>query len=73
MYYPVYPLIRISINVKSHHDHGKSHKGKHPIGAGLQFRELVHYHHGGMYGGTRADMAAWSSTLQEERVALGLA
>lgn len=38
--------LRVSIAVKTHHDHGNSHKGKHVIGAGLQFRDSVHYHHG---------------------------
>ena len=40
-------LVRVSIAVKRHHGHGKSYKGKHLIGAGLQFRGLGHYHHGG--------------------------
>jgi hypothetical protein len=34
------------IAVKRHHDHGSSNKGKYLIGAGLQFRGSVHYHHG---------------------------
>ena len=29
---------------------------KHLIGAGLQFRGLVHYHHGRKHGGTQAGM-----------------
>jgi hypothetical protein len=32
-------------------------KGKHFIGAGLQFRGLVRYHHGGKHGRIQADMA----------------
>lgn len=28
-----------------------THKGTHLIGADLQFRGLVHYHHGGMQAG----------------------
>ena len=39
-------LVRVSIAVKRHHDHGNSYKRKHLIGAGLQFRGLVHYHRG---------------------------
>ena len=42
--------------MKKHHDHGNSYKGKHLIGAGLQFRDLVHYHHGGKHGSMQADM-----------------
>jgi hypothetical protein len=42
------------IAVKRHHDHNNSYKGKHLIGAGLQFRDSVHYHHGGKHGGTQA-------------------
>jgi hypothetical protein len=37
--------------VNRHHDHCNSYKGKHLSGTGLQFRGLVHYHHGGMCGG----------------------
>jgi hypothetical protein len=39
--------------VKRHHDPGNSYKRKHLIGAGLQFRGLVH-HHGKTYGGMQA-------------------
>lgn len=28
------------------YDHGNTYKGKHSIGADLQFKALVHYHHG---------------------------
>jgi hypothetical protein len=45
--------------VKRHHDHSNSYKGKHLIGDGLQFRYLVHYHHGrgqGKHAGTQADI-----------------
>jgi hypothetical protein len=31
-------------------------KGKHFIGAGLQFRGLIHYHHSGKHGSAQADM-----------------
>jgi hypothetical protein len=46
----------ISIAVKRHHEHGNSYKGKHLIGAGLQFRGLVHYHHGRKHGSIQSDM-----------------
>lgn len=40
-----------------------THKGKHLVGAGLQFSSLVHYHHGGKHGSVQADMV-----LEEPRV-----
>ena len=46
----------VSIAVKRHHEHGNSYKGKHLIGAGLQFRGLVHYHHGRKRGSVQSDM-----------------
>jgi hypothetical protein len=33
-----------------------THKRKHLIMAGLQFRDLAHYCHGGKHGGMQADM-----------------
>ena len=33
-------LVRVSIAVKRHHDHGNSYKGKHFIGAGLWFQRF---------------------------------
>ena len=45
-------LVRISIAVKRHQDHGNSYKGQHSIGPGLQFRGLVHY----LHGSVKADM-----------------
>ena len=33
-----------------------THKGNHLIGTGFQFRDLVHYHHGGKHGSMQADM-----------------
>ena len=41
---------RVSVAMKAHCDHDNSYKGKHLIGAGLQFRGLVHYGHGGKHG-----------------------
>jgi hypothetical protein len=40
-----------------------SYKGQHLIGAGLQFRGSVHYHHGRKHGSVQADMV-----LEELRV-----
>ena len=33
-------LVRVSIVVKRHHDQGNSYKGKHLVGAGLQFQRF---------------------------------
>ena len=41
---------------KSHCDHSNSYKGKHLTGAGLQFSDLVHCHHGGKHGGMQVDV-----------------
>jgi hypothetical protein len=40
--------------MKRQHDHNNAYKGKHLIG--LQFRDLVHYHHGWKYGGRQRGM-----------------
>lgn len=37
--------------MKSHHDHSNSYKGKHLIGARLQFKSLVYYCHGRWHPG----------------------
>jgi hypothetical protein len=42
--------------VKRHHDHDNTYKGKYFIVAGLQFRALVHCHHGGKHGSMQVDM-----------------
>ena len=44
------------IAVKRHHNHDNTYKGKHLIGAGLQFRGLAQYYHGLKHGGLQADM-----------------
>jgi hypothetical protein len=49
-------LSQCSIVVMRHHDHNKSGKGKHLIGAGIQFRSLVHYHPGRKHGNVKAKM-----------------
>ena len=51
-------LVRVSVAVKRHHGHddSKSYKRKHLIRAGLQFRGLVHHHHGGKHDSMQADM-----------------
>jgi hypothetical protein len=43
--------LRVSTAVKSHHNHSSFYKGRHFIGAGLQFRGFIHYH-GRKHGGT---------------------
>jgi hypothetical protein len=53
----------LGIAVKRCHDSGNSYKGKHFLGAGLQFRGLVHCHPGGKHGGMQADLV-----LEEARV-----
>ena len=55
--------------MKRHHDHGNSYKGKHLIGAGLQFRSLVCCHHGKKHG---AGEGAQSSILGFEGNGKGL-
>ena len=50
-------LVRISIAVKRHHDHGSSYKGKHLSVVACNFRGLVHYRHGGKHGDMQANMA----------------
>jgi hypothetical protein len=49
--------------VNRHHDQGNSYKEKHFIGAALQFRGSVHYHHGRKHGRMQVDMV-----LEEMRV-----
>ena len=43
------------ITVKRHHGYDNSFKGKHLIRAGLQFRGVVHYYHGGKQGDMQGD------------------
>jgi hypothetical protein len=42
--------------VKRHHEQCNSYKGKHLIGAGLQFQGSAHYHHGRKHGSVQVDM-----------------
>jgi hypothetical protein len=70
--------LRVSIALKRHHDHSNSYRGKHLIGAGLQFRDVVHYHHGQKHGGTQVDLVLKRfyiriSRQQEERAITSLA
>ena len=58
--------------MKRHHDHGKSYKGEHLIGTGLQFKGVVHYCHVKKHGGIQTDMVleklkALHPELQEGR------
>jgi hypothetical protein len=50
------PRLDVFVRVKRHCDHGNTYEGKHLIGAGLQFRGLARYHHGGKQGSIQADM-----------------
>jgi hypothetical protein len=51
------PVLLEFITAMRHRDHGNLYEGKHSIGAGLlEFRSLVHYHHGREHGCTQADM-----------------
>ena len=50
-------LVRVSDAVKRYHDYRNSVKGQYLIEAGVQFRGLVHYHHGGRHGSVQAGMA----------------
>jgi hypothetical protein len=42
--------------MKRHHDQDNSYKGKHSVGAGLQFQRFIHYHHGRKHGSIQADI-----------------
>ena len=42
--------------MKRHHDGGNTYKGKDLFGAGLLFRELVHYHHGRKHDDMQTEM-----------------
>jgi hypothetical protein len=44
------------IAMKRHYDQGNSYKDNYLIGAGLQFRGLVHYHHVGKHGSMQAEL-----------------
>jgi hypothetical protein len=47
-------LVRVSIAVKRHHDHGNSYK--ETLGLAYSFRGSVHCHHGGKHGSMKTDM-----------------
>lgn len=42
--------------MKRHHDHSNCYKGEYFTGAGLQFRDLDHYHYDGTHGNVHADI-----------------
>ena len=48
--------IRVSIAVKRHYGHNSSYRGKHLIGAALEFRGLFHDHHGEKHDSMQTDM-----------------
>ena len=55
-------LVRISITVKGHHEHGNSYKVKHLIeSVAYSFKSLAHCHHGREHGSVQANMAMTSS------------
>jgi hypothetical protein len=49
-------LVRISVAVKRHRDHSNSYRENDLMTAALQFRGLVHCHHGGKHGSAEADI-----------------
>jgi hypothetical protein len=53
---PSSALVKVSVAVKRHHDHGNSYKGKHRMGMAYSFRGLVHYCYGGKYGDKQANV-----------------
>lgn len=57
------PVFISVIAVKGHQDHGNSYKRKHLAGIRLQFRVLIHYHHGRKHSSTQADMG-WRSSWE---------
>jgi hypothetical protein len=50
------PETYISTRLKRDRDHSNSYEEKHLTGAGLQFRGLVCFCHGGKHGGIQPDM-----------------
>jgi hypothetical protein len=60
-------MSRVSISVKKHYDHGNSYKGKHLIEAGLQFRGIIHCHHGGKHGGLQVAESSISGSVYSRR------
>ena len=53
---PTSVLVIVSIVVKRHHDHSKSHKEATELGLAYSFRDLIHYHHGNKLGNIQADV-----------------
>ena len=49
-------LVRVSIAMKSHHDHSNSYTGKSFNWMAYTFRGLVHFHHGSKLGGMQVDI-----------------
>ena len=49
-------LVRVSFAMNRHHDYGNSYKGNNLIGARLQIRGLVDYHHIRKHGGVQTNM-----------------
>lgn len=58
----VVTLVRVSVTVKRHEDHGISYKGNLFIKvAALQFRHSVHYHQGSGHSTVQANMVLTAS------------
>lgn len=49
-------LVMVSITVKRHHDQSSSYKGKHSIGDGLQFKNLLQDHDDRKHDRVQADI-----------------
>lgn len=66
-------LVKVSIVVKRHNGHRKSHKEKRVIGADSQFQGFSHYYHGGKLGSVQADIVLEKDQrlLHVDRKALG--
>ena len=60
-------LLRTSIAVKKCHDHGNSYKGKHFIGAGLQFQRFRTWQHAGRHGAREGAESSASSSAGSRR------
>ena len=63
-------LVRVPIVVKRDHDHSNSYRGQHSLGAGVQFRSLVHYHQGRKTWHWKRswELYIWISRHQEETI-----
>ena len=64
-----YVLLRVSMAVKKHQDHGNSYKEKYLIKVEAHsFRDLVHYHHGQEHAGMQADMVLEKGIFRQQEI-----